>query len=214
MPTKVNLAGQRFGSLTVIGEGPPDDKGRARWLCRCDCGGEKLILRTNLRPGGAVSCGCRGRRDLAGQRFGSLLVLERSDRYAQRGGRRQQLWRCLCDCGEEVFRPTDLITNPDQSMCKTCAGKFTAQTARSQAGYRDGTQVSRLNKESEISDNRSGVRGVYLDGKTGKYRARIKFRGVTHNLGTFATLEAAIKARENAQQELFGSYLDQLSVDN
>lgn len=210
MPTKVNLAGRRFGDLTVVSEGPPDDKGRARWLCRCDCGSEKLILRTNLRPGGAVSCGCRSRRELAGQRFGSLVVLERSDQYARRGSRRQRLWKCRCDCGEITYKPTDVLTGGGETMCRSCAGKYTAEKARSQAGYRDGTQLSRIRDTDRESDNRSGVRGVYLDGKTGKYRARIKFQGRIRNLGTFPTLEAAVRARKEAEEEIFGTFLGSL----
>lgn len=35
-----NLIGQRFGMLTVI-QRTENIGGRAAWLCKCDCGGEK-----------------------------------------------------------------------------------------------------------------------------------------------------------------------------
>lgn len=72
----------------------------------------------------------------------------------------------------------------------------------------DGTQLSRIRNISESSDNVSGVRGVYLDTKTGKYRARIKFQGKIRNLGTFTNLEDAVKARRIAEEETFGAYLE------
>ena len=206
---KVDLTGQRFGSLTVLTQGESDGHGKSRWLCRCDCGSEKVILGSNLRRGTTVSCGCKGRRDLTGQRFGTLTVLESSDRYAPRGNRKRQLWKCRCDCGEITYKYTDVLTNPARNMCSACAGQYAAEKARAQAGYVAGTQLSRIRGPSGTSDNLSGVRGVYLDPKTGKYRARIKFQGKIRNLGTFYNMDDAVKARRKAEEEIFGMFLEQ-----
>ena len=148
--------------------------------------------------------------DLTGKKFGTLTVLELSDRYGTRGARKQRLWKCLCDCGEITYKATDVLNNPSISMCKTCAGKYSAKKAREGAGFVDGTQLSRIRNISEKSDNVSGVRGVYLNTKTGKYRARIKLQGKMRNLGTFTNLEDAVKARRIAEEETFGAYLDLL----
>ena len=208
MAVAQDLTGQRFGFLTVTGRTEPDEKGRWRWICRCDCGAETAVLTSNLRRSDRVSCGCRKRNDLTGQKIGKLTVLERSDQYATRGQRKRQLWKCLCDCGEVTYKATDTLTNPDRSMCKACAASYAAGKARENAGYREGTQLSRIRDISPDSQNLSGVRGVYLNTKTGKYRVRIKFKGVTYNLGTFSSLEAAIKERARAEEEIFGKYLD------
>ena len=49
--------GSRFGKLTVI---KYDGKrgGRHYWLCRCDCGKEKIVSQSNLKAGHTISCGC------------------------------------------------------------------------------------------------------------------------------------------------------------
>lgn len=208
MAVTQDLTGQRFGFLTVMGRTEPDEKGYRRWRCRCDCGRETEVLTSNLRRSPNVSCGCRKRNDLTGQKIGKLTVLERSDQYATRGQRKRQLWKCLCDCGEVTYKATDTLTNPDRSMCKACAASYAAGKARENAGYREGTQVSRIRDISPDSRNLSGTRGVYLNTKTGKYRVRLKFKGVTYNLGTFSSLEAAIKERARAEEEIFGKYLD------
>ena len=72
MPPLKDLTGQRFGMLTVIGREPgnyytPDSiTAITRWRCRCDCGKETVVLRTNLRSGMSKSCGCqRGPKKLA-----------------------------------------------------------------------------------------------------------------------------------------------------
>lgn len=208
MAVTQDLTGQRFGFLTVMGRTEPDEKGYRRWRCRCDCGRETEVLTSNLRRSPNVSCGCRKRNDLTGKKIGKLTVLERSDQYATRGQRKRQLWKCLCDCGEVTYKATDTLTNPDRSMCKACAASYAAGKARENAGYREGTQVSRIRDISPDSRNLSGTRGVYLNTKTGKYRVRLKFKGVTYNLGTFSSLEAAIKERARAEEEIFGKYLD------
>ena len=35
-----------------------DKNGREMWLCRCDCGNEKVILKSSLLNGYTLSCGC------------------------------------------------------------------------------------------------------------------------------------------------------------
>ena len=55
----IDLTGQVFGRLTVQNIAPersPDAK--ARWLCRCSCGTDKVFCGTVLRRGHAKSCGC------------------------------------------------------------------------------------------------------------------------------------------------------------
>jgi hypothetical protein len=41
-------------------------------------------------------------RDLTGQRFGRLTVIERAGSYKAPNGNTEPIWRCKCDCGEVV----------------------------------------------------------------------------------------------------------------
>jgi len=53
-----DVTGCHFGKLTVIRyEGSTKDD-RARWLCKCECGKETIVLLTSLTSGNTVSCGC------------------------------------------------------------------------------------------------------------------------------------------------------------
>jgi len=55
----IDLTGRRFGRLTVIKRSYPNSKyGRARWLCKCTCGNEIIIIGHNLKNGNTKSCGC------------------------------------------------------------------------------------------------------------------------------------------------------------
>lgn len=55
---KNNLTGKRFGRLTVIKEEKSKDKSYYSWLCKCDCGNEKIIRGQNLVQNQTFSCGC------------------------------------------------------------------------------------------------------------------------------------------------------------
>lgn len=52
-----DLTGMRFGRLTVLRQTESDKKGNARWLCKCDCGQEKIVLGYSLKSR-TRSCGC------------------------------------------------------------------------------------------------------------------------------------------------------------
>lgn len=56
----IDLTGEKFGNLTVIGRGDNDKSGHVRWKCKCDCGKikEKPVYARDLKVGKVVSCGC------------------------------------------------------------------------------------------------------------------------------------------------------------
>ena len=137
-----------------------------------------------------------------------LTVIGRSEKYGPRGKRKTQLWECRCDCGAITYKATDTLTNPDISMCQDCAKKYAASRARAGAGYFKGTQISRITNFDPSSTNTTGVRGVYYDGKTDRYRARITFKGKQYSLGSFVSKEDAIKARQEGEKAFFAPFLE------
>lgn len=57
MKTKQSLIGRRFGKLTVIASAEARGYNK-RWLCKCDCGTEKVVYQNALCRGMTRSCGC------------------------------------------------------------------------------------------------------------------------------------------------------------
>lgn len=55
----VDLVGQRFSLLTVVGRAENNPQGKSRWHCVCDCGKLTVALRDGLARGKTTSCGCR-----------------------------------------------------------------------------------------------------------------------------------------------------------
>lgn len=57
MNKTIDETGNRYGKLVVLERS--DNKGTgACWLCKCDCGAEKIVLGTNLRAKLIRGCGC------------------------------------------------------------------------------------------------------------------------------------------------------------
>ena len=53
----IDLTGKRFGKLIVIKKEKPKNK-HTMWLCKCDCGKEKIVCGSELKRGTTKSCGC------------------------------------------------------------------------------------------------------------------------------------------------------------
>lgn len=58
MPKLINLIGRHFGRLTVIERADNNKRGKSRWLCKCNCKNEIIILGYHLKSGHTQSCGC------------------------------------------------------------------------------------------------------------------------------------------------------------
>lgn len=125
------MPGQVFGKLTVIREADRDNSGRIQWLCRCECGKERIATGGALYRGEAVNCEHHAKAlDLTGQKFGTWTVLERVESFDS-----NTYWRCRCDCGKpkcvrfKVVQTHNLLHG--KSLCCGCrAPKKTTRYAQ------------------------------------------------------------------------------------
>ena len=58
MPRFLDRTNMRYGRLIVLGHKGKDQRNKHLWLCRCDCGNEKVVVADNLSSGKSKSCGC------------------------------------------------------------------------------------------------------------------------------------------------------------
>lgn len=56
---KINVIGEKFGSLQVLSEHSKTRNGHIRYTCKCDCGNTCTPLITHLRRGNTTHCGCK-----------------------------------------------------------------------------------------------------------------------------------------------------------
>lgn len=99
-----------------------NDDNRLYATCQCECGTIKSVLVKNLVKDKTKDCGCGRKRtignlfskDLVGQKFGKLLVLEVLEGRSKTG---HKLYKCLCDCGNEIVLQTNQLTTHHTSSC-------------------------------------------------------------------------------------------------
>ena len=72
MPRFLDRTNIRYGRLVVVEHRGKDNRGKHLWLCKCDCGNEKVVVADNLSSGKSKSCGCLKKEFLSkkGNQFG------------------------------------------------------------------------------------------------------------------------------------------------
>lgn len=58
MKRSLDISGQKFGRWTVLRQCEEYFGKSARFLCRCDCRNERVVMAQSLRNGRSPSCGC------------------------------------------------------------------------------------------------------------------------------------------------------------
>lgn len=202
-PRKRDITGMRFGMLVALEPTGEAVDRSAVWRCRCDCGGEVNTTLHQLRAGYRKSCGCLShpaRKDYVGKRFGQLTVTG----YAGKWGGTHR-WRCLCDCGKETVVNQTLLQSGKTKSC----GCLQVKAYRDNLKLFDGTSVTLLERRKNqlLSSNTSGYTGVYFNQKRGVWAAQITFKGKTYYLGSYASKQEAVKARQRGE-EMHDSFLE------
>lgn len=120
-----DLTGKRFGMLV-----PTEYLGKGFYLCKCDCGNEKIVRTGDLNRGETISCGCRKEKyDLTGRRFGKLLVLQRDGEYRYKNGHGTiPRYLCQCDCGNTVYVLANSLRSGNQTSCGCEKDKYFHKT--------------------------------------------------------------------------------------
>ena len=104
-----DMIGQKFERLLVLSYDKEMSKQRGYdcYLCRCNCGVEKLIRGYHLRNRVIQSCGCLSREvgknqfNKISQKFGRLLVLSYDKEISEQ--KRHEYYLCRCDCGVKTL---------------------------------------------------------------------------------------------------------------
>ena len=93
----IDMTGNRYGRLVVLGRNGNTNAGQAKWLCQCDCGEQTTVSGQQLRSGKTQSCGC-------------LASKKKSERIAKRnrshGGTYTRLYPIWSSMNQRCFKTT------------------------------------------------------------------------------------------------------------
>ena len=123
---------QKFEFITLIKLLGTNEQQDRLVECQCSCGNIFTTTVEHLKSGHTKSCGCLkkekarengGFKDLTGQKFGKLLVLEH---IIKEKNRSYACWKCLCDCGNfTIVRSNHLLSGNTKSCgCLVSKGEY------------------------------------------------------------------------------------------
>lgn len=230
MGKAIDLTGQRFGRLVALS--PADKhKGRTCWLCQCDCGKQAIVTTQQLRrTNGTRSCGClhsegliaRNKKeyvyDLTSYDYGMgytskgeqflfdkedyIIIsqygwstnkghLEAKRRDSQGKMRRIALHRLVVNCpdGLEVDHINGNPLDNRKENLRICT-------------HAENTK----NHQRLYKNNTSGYVGVYFSNVYNNWYVTISINNKTKRIGSYATKEEAIEAREAAELKYYREY--------
>lgn len=143
MSKLIDLTGRRFGRLVVVERAENSADGRARWLCRCDCGQSKTVLGEHLKKGRTKSCGCAKSESS-------------SKRFKKHGGRNSKLYRIWSNMKDRCNNP-DCKAYRDYGgrgikVCEEWTDDFSAFQKWALAnGYKEGLTIDRKDNDKGYS---------------------------------------------------------------
>jgi len=134
-----------------------------RYLCKCECGTEKIVRATTLRSGRSSQCrNCRDKEryididSMTGTKIGKWLIL-RGIKNEKRPLQRSLL--CKCECGKELIIEATRLKNKKTMSCRICSvlkhGYDRTPTYRSWEGMK-----CRCNKKKHVYYKYYGGRGI------------------------------------------------------
>lgn len=219
-PENIIKIGDEFEKIKVIGK----VCGNKKLLCRClECGKEyesfrKTIL--NNKNYGCQECAKKKRkteiickrieeyRKEIGEMFGELTVI---DVVVKTDGQSEYCYICKCDCGNV----TEISRNRVRAgQAKTCGhdreNNLVIGKEKNKKLHVEGTYIKAIDGSRKINkNNTTGHVGVSRsENLGGLYRAYINFKRKQYSLGVYEKIEDAIKAREVAEKEIYGNFLE------
>lgn len=224
MPKPIQLKGQRFGKLVVLSDPILKNKWNSRksfYICQCDCGNQTEVMGDYLKKGDTKSCGC-----LQGEKHG------------QSASNTTKEYRCWCSiktrCFNSNYHQAKDYSEKGITMCEEWRNSFTAfynyvgdapgkdysiDRIDNNGNYepgnvrwvKDETGIQNIN-QGMLSNNTSGVKGVYWHKSREKWMALITVSKRRIYLGSFKDKEDAIKARKNAELKYHSPLLKKVAA--
>ena len=175
MSKNVDLIGKRHGRIVVVEylglRKRTDGRNNKIWLCRCDCGNEKIYTTNEIQNGHIKSCGCYKKQYLH-EKF-------------WRGGRSKlyDVWKQMCKrCYDENSRYYYNYGGRGISICEEWQdidGYYRFKEWAEQNGYQEGLTIDRIDNNGDYcpencswetmkhqSNNKRNNRRFTIDGVT------------------------------------------------
>ena len=210
-----------YGKITVLCASVDSGKTYKIYNCRCEiCGhifsqrGQDILKYQDM---GCPECRKKQRKkrreeeakSYIGEIYGQLEAIGFVG-LREMGNKMTPIMKCLChNCMKKTEIPLVRLRAGQAKECAQCARKnLRLGHGDIRGDIIEGTMVAAIDGRRAVNkNNTSGHNGVSHT-KTGKWRAYIFFKGKQYHLGTYESINDAIAAREAAEKELYGDFLE------
>lgn len=143
---KIDMIGKRFGRLTVVRRDEDIEPGRPCFLCRCDCGNERVVRGVLLRKGITRSCGCIKKER-------AKAMAEAHVTHGKTNTRLYRIWFSMkCRCHKPSAPDYDRYGGRGITVCEEWRNSFQAFYEWSMSnGYGDDLTIDRIDNEKGYS---------------------------------------------------------------
>lgn len=208
MSNKINIIGDTYGNLEVLEEVAITGKYTRNYLCKCICGNTSVVVQGHLRNGHTTSCGCK------------VINMRNSGEIRRTHGQsKTKLYKVWVQMNQRCFNPKDTkYPQYGAKGIKVCSYWQEFEPFLTWAianGYKEGLSIDRedgrlgyaptncrwttsvnqaINTKLAIT-NTTGYRGI--SSRKSRYIVRITNGGNRVQVGSFASIEEALIARDS-----------------
>lgn len=222
MKEKIDLTGQKFNRLTVIGRS--DKKGK--WCCRCDCGCPKdvTVSTSDLKNGRTKSCGC----------FKKERARETNTTHGLRYHPLYNFWKNMKNrCYNIKHKSCSHYSEKGIYVCDRWLNSVKYFVEDMYPTYKEGLELDRINNDEGyspencrwVTPQQNLMNTSSRKGSSSRYKGVFKMKGKERwrvsitkdyehfHIGYFDNEIDAAKAYNEAAKDLFGEYANLNIID-
>jgi len=173
MPFKLkDLKGQTFGKLTVI-QFDSMIKRHAHWLCKCECGNEKVVVGYSLTRGMTKSCGC--------------FLKETVTKHGESDGRLHRIWRGMkTRCNNPNCTTFHHYGGRGIRVCEEWLDFEEFRKWAIESGYEDGLSIDRIENDQGYNPNNCRWVDKYTQANNKRNSLKVEINGELKTLTEWA----------------------------
>lgn len=190
MSKKINLIGQKFGRLTVIAEAPnivlKNGRSYAAWLCKCECGNEKVVRTNALRQGGTSSCGCLA-KDVHSKTISKAI--RASTKHGDFGTPLYRIWAAMkrrCNNPHSAFY--ELYGGRGIKVCSEWDEYLPFKEWALNNGYKKGITIDRINCNGNYCPDNCRWISIQEQQRNRRNNRHYEYKGVSYTVKEIADM--------------------------